>query len=73
MDTSLLIDYLGSYIFLDADSPSIVQHVVLGFSLGGHGAWQLAFSDPRVKTVVVIVGCPDYMRMASEHHCILLL
>lgn len=36
--------------------------MVLGISLGGHAAWQIFFSEPRVTTVVVIIGCPDYMR-----------
>ncbi|KAJ8067474.1 hypothetical protein OCU04_004819 [Sclerotinia nivalis] len=66
MDTSLLIDHLPSYIFNTKDSPLIEQHLVLGISLGGHSAWQVLFSDPRVTAGVVIIGCPDYMRMMTD-------
>ena len=62
VDTSILIDHLGSYVFHGADSPSIDQHLALGVSLGGHSTWQLLFSDPRVTAGVIIIGCPDYMR-----------
>ncbi|KAG4033879.1 hypothetical protein MFRU_004g03770 [Monilinia fructicola] len=66
MDTSLLIDHLPSYIFNTPDSPPIEQHLVLGISLGGHAAWQVLFSDPRVTAGIVIIGCPDYARMMSD-------
>jgi len=61
-DTSLLIDHLGSYIFQDTDGPVIKQHLVIGYSLGGHTAWQLFFNEPRISASAVIVGCPDYAR-----------
>ncbi|TVY88651.1 hypothetical protein LAWI1_G006771, partial [Lachnellula willkommii] len=61
LDTSLLIDHLGSYVFNEPDSPPIEQHLVMGISLGGHAAWQVLFNDPRVTAGVVIIGCPDYM------------
>ncbi|QSZ36787.1 hypothetical protein DSL72_006670 [Monilinia vaccinii-corymbosi] len=66
MDTSLLIDHLPSYIFNTKGSPLITQHLVLGISLGGHSAWQVLFSDPRVTAGVVIIGCPDYLRMMTD-------
>lgn len=66
MDTSLLIEHLGSYIFLDPGSPRIEQHFVLGISLGGHAAWQVIFNEPRVTAAVVIIGCPDYMRESNS-------
>lgn len=65
LDTSLLIDHLGSYIFHGPDSPSIDQHLVLGISLGGHAAWQVFFNEPRVTAAIIIIGCPDYMRKSS--------
>jgi hypothetical protein len=61
LDTSLLIDHIGSYIFARPNAPSIDQHVVLGISLGGHAAWQVIMNEPRVTAAVVIIGCPDYM------------
>ena len=62
LDTSLLIDHLGSYVFHDEDERVIEQNLVLGISLGGHAAWQVFFNDPRVTAAIVIIGCPDYMR-----------
>ncbi|PQE04668.1 alpha beta hydrolase fold-containing protein [Rutstroemia sp. NJR-2017a BBW] len=65
-DTSLLIDHLPSYVFNTVDSPPIKQHLVLGISLGGHAAWQILFADPRVTAGVVIIGCPDYLRVMTD-------
>jgi pimeloyl-ACP methyl ester carboxylesterase len=65
LDTSFLIDHLGSYLCLDPNAPEIDQHLVLGISLGGHAAWQVFFNEPRVTAAIVIIGCPDYMRMFS--------
>ena len=62
IDTSLLMDHLGSYIFSKQAEPVIEQHFVMGISLGGHAAWQVLFHEPRVSAAVVIIGCPDYMR-----------
>lgn len=55
------MDHLGSYIFHDDNAPSLDQHLVLGWSLGGHAAWQVIFNEPRVTAAVVVIGCPDYM------------
>lgn len=66
MDTSLLIDHLGSYIFHGKDEPQIDQHLVLGVSLGGHSSWQVILADERVTAAVVIIGCPDYLRQFSS-------
>lgn len=66
MDTSLLIDHLESYIFHGPDHHSIDQHLVMGISLGGHAAWQVLFNDERVTAAVVIIGCPDYMRVMTD-------
>ncbi|KAL2071637.1 hypothetical protein VTL71DRAFT_12872 [Oculimacula yallundae] len=62
LDTSLLIDHIGSYIFLGPNDPTVTQHLVMGISLGGHAAWQVLFNEPRVTAGVVIIGCPDYMK-----------
>ncbi|KAH8685900.1 Alpha/Beta hydrolase protein [Tricladium varicosporioides] len=66
VDTSLLIDHLESYIFHGPDEPSIDQHLVMGISLGGHSAWQCLFNEPRITAGIVIIGCPDYMRLMSD-------
>lgn len=65
-DTSLLIDHLGSYLFQHPNAPVIEQHFVIGFSLGGHAAWQLFFNEPRITASAVIVGCPDYARIMRD-------
>jgi len=66
MDTSLLINHLESYVFHDGTGPHIEQHLVLGISLGGHAAWQVLFSDSRITAAVVIIGCPDYIRIMTD-------
>jgi len=66
LDTSLLINHLGSYVFNEPDAPPIEQHLVMGISLGGHAAWQVLFGDPRVTAGVVVIGCPDYMRIMTD-------
>ena len=43
-----------------------MDHLVLGVSLGGHAAWHCIMHDPRITTAVVIIGCPDYVRLMSD-------
>lgn len=66
VDTSLLIDHLGSYILNGPRDPSITQHLVMGISLGGHSAWQVLFNEPRVTAGIVIIGCPDYINLMTD-------
>jgi len=40
--------------------------MVLGISLGGHSAWHCVFHDDRITTAIVIIGCPDYVRLMSN-------
>ena len=61
IDTSHLLTYLPSYIPLN-----ITQHLVLGISLGGHAAWHCLLHDPRITTAIIIIGCPDYVRLMSD-------
>ena len=65
MDTSHLINYITSYVF-PASEHLIVNHLVLGISLGGHAAWHCIMHDPRITTAIVIIGCPDYVRLMSD-------
>ena len=65
MDTSHLLNYIASYVF-PASEHSIVNNMVLGVSLGGHAAWICLLHDPRITTAVVIIGCPDYVRLMSD-------
>ena len=43
-----------------------MNNLVLGVSLGGHAAWLCLLHDPRITTAVVIIGCPDYVRLMSD-------
>jgi len=65
MDTIHLLDLLEGYLFPGADHTGQGKHIdsnlVLGVSLGGHCAWQLLFSEPRITAGVVVIGSPDYM------------
>ncbi len=40
--------------------------MVLGVSLGGHAAWHCLLHDPRITTAIVVIGCPDYVRLMSD-------
>ncbi|KAL9137498.1 MAG: hypothetical protein Q9175_001298 [Cornicularia normoerica] len=64
-DTSHLMDYIASYIF-PASEHLIGSHLVLGVSLGAHAGWHCIIHDPRITTAVVIIGCPDYVRLMSD-------
>lgn len=66
VDTSQLLDHIASYIFPDRDDPHITENIVLGISLGGHGAWHVIMQDPRFTTAVIIIGCPDYARIMTD-------
>ncbi|KAI9684470.1 MAG: hypothetical protein M1829_002280 [Trizodia sp. TS-e1964] len=60
-DTSSLISALPVFIGRRLDI-----NLVLGVSLGGHAAWQLVVSDPRISAAVIVVGCPDYARLMGD-------
>jgi hypothetical protein len=55
-DMSGLMDVVSGYIGREVDG-----HVVLGWSLGGHAAWQAWIGEPRIDAAVAVVGCPDFM------------
>ncbi|KAL2160614.1 hypothetical protein VTH06DRAFT_1302 [Thermothelomyces fergusii] len=62
-----LLDLVEGYLFHgEEDRRKIDQHLALGVSLGGHSVWQLMFAEPRVTAGVMIIGCPDYMRLLSD-------
>ena len=56
-DMSGLMDVVGAYI----RRPNVDGHVCLGWSLGGHAAWEAWIGETRLDAVVSVVGCPDYM------------
>lgn len=55
-DLSGLMDVVSSYVGRDIDG-----HLVLGWSFGGHAAWQAWIGEERIDAVVAVVGCPDFM------------
>lgn len=55
-DMAGLMDVVQAYLGVRADA-----HVCLGWSLGGHSAWQAWMGEDRIDAAVVIVGCPDFM------------
>ncbi|CAI7594259.1 unnamed protein product [Penicillium pancosmium] len=64
-DTSLLMDYLESYVF-PKNEHHISENLVLGVSLGGHAAWSCLLHDPRMTSGVIIIGCPDYLNLMMD-------
>ncbi len=68
MDTSHLLTYIPSYIF-PTSKHTISNNIVLGVSLGGHAAWHCVMQDPRIITAIIIIGCPDYVRLMTDRAC----
>lgn len=68
VDTSLLIDALPAYLFLEScpSPPVFDQHICLGVSLGGHSTWQALFAEPRITAGVSIIGCPDFQLLMRD-------
>ncbi|EEH49861.1 uncharacterized protein PADG_05940 [Paracoccidioides brasiliensis Pb18] len=64
-DVSLLIDFMGAYVFPDS-SRKITTNLALGVSLGGHATWSCLLHEPRITSAVIIIGCPDYMNLMTE-------
>jgi len=64
-DTSVLMDYLPSFVFPKSDH-KIVENLVLGVSLGGHATWSCLLHEPRVSAGVVVIGCPDYVNLMAD-------
>ncbi|KAL4723644.1 hypothetical protein ACLX1H_009286 [Fusarium chlamydosporum] len=60
-DMSGLMDLVSGYLGREIDA-----HVCLGWSLGGHGAWQAFFGEKRIDAAVVIIGCPDFASLMSD-------
>lgn len=60
-DLSLLITQLPHYL-----SFKIHQHICGGVSLGGHATWVILMKEPRVTAGMVIIGCPDYIRLMTD-------
>lgn len=64
-DTTMLIDALPSHLTPD-HARRLRDHHVLGVSLGGHAAWDCVFGDKRIKSAVIVIGCPDYVQLMRD-------
>ncbi|KAG5658127.1 hypothetical protein KAF25_007078 [Fusarium avenaceum] len=60
-DMSGLMDLVSGYLGREIDA-----HVCLGWSLGGHSAWQAFFGEKRIDAAVVIIGCPDFAGLLGD-------
>lgn len=60
-DMAGLMDLVEGYLGVG----KVDAHVCLGWSLGGHSAWQAWIGEDRIDAAVVVVGCPDFMSMSS--------
>nr|POF01224.1 hypothetical protein CFP56_21172 [Quercus suber] len=60
-DLSLLLTQIPAYLPFE-----IEEHLCGGVSLGGHATWQILLSDPRIRAGLVVIGCPDYVRLMTD-------
>lgn len=60
-DLSLLITQLPIYL----PEIKVSDHICGGVSLGGHATWLALMKEPRISAGMVIVGCPDYVRLMT--------
>ncbi|KAI9849921.1 MAG: hypothetical protein M1837_000135 [Sclerophora amabilis] len=71
-DLSHLQTHLASYIFQSAapvnTTPNRIlsEQLVLGVSLGGHSAWHSLLHNPMITAGIIIIGCPDYIRLMAD-------
>ncbi|KAF7545042.1 hypothetical protein G7Z17_g9481 [Cylindrodendrum hubeiense] len=56
-----LMDLVAGYLGREVDA-----HVCLGWSLGGHSAWQAWVGEERIDAAVAVVGCPDFMGLMRD-------
>ena len=59
------MNYITAYVFPTSEH-MIVNHLVLGVSLGGHAGWHCVMHEPRITTAVIVIGCPDYVNLMSD-------
>ena len=60
-DLSHLMTHIQSYL-----PHKIIENIACGLSLGGHATWQLLLGEPRIKAAIVVIGCPDYVRLMTD-------
>lgn len=59
------MDYLPSYIFPKHER-LITDNLALGISLGGHATWSCALHEPRIRSAIIVIGCPDYVNLMAD-------
>lgn len=64
-DVSLLIDYLGCFLFPKSER-RITYNMVVGVSLGAHATWSCLLHEPRIRAGVSIIGSQDYISLMSD-------
>lgn len=66
-DMASLMDLVEAYLGVRVDA-----HACLGWSLGGHSAWQAWLGEDRIDAAVAVVGCPDFtsMKLLLRRPCI---
>jgi pimeloyl-ACP methyl ester carboxylesterase len=60
-DVSHVMTHLQSYLPF-----KIAEHICGGVSLGGHATWILLMNEPRIRAGLVVIGCPDYVRLMTD-------
>ncbi|KAK7425201.1 hypothetical protein QQX98_000116 [Neonectria punicea] len=60
-DMSGLMDLVAGYLGRPVDA-----HVCLGWSLGGHSAWEAWLGEERIDAAVAVIGCPDFMGLMKD-------
>lgn len=60
-DLSLLITQLPMYLSVRID-----EHLCGGVSLGGHASWVALLANPQIIGAIIVVGCPDYVRLMTD-------
>ncbi|KAF2170298.1 hypothetical protein M409DRAFT_64615 [Zasmidium cellare ATCC 36951] len=60
-DLSLLITQIEWYL-----PYKLHDHICGGVSLGGHASWIALMREPRLRASMIIVGCPDYVRLMTD-------
>jgi pimeloyl-ACP methyl ester carboxylesterase len=60
-DLTLLITQIPAYLPF-----KIHDHICAGVSLGGHATWVALMKEPRISAGIVVIGCPDYVRLMTD-------
>ncbi|KAI9891514.1 MAG: hypothetical protein M1814_002637 [Vezdaea aestivalis] len=65
LDMKMLVENLATYL-APYSVPSVLAHMVLGVSLGGHVAWQCLANIPEIQVGIPIIGCCDFAALMQD-------